>query len=153
MKFQKMEGSGEKRELFWAECGRQVTAKGHRGYFVNHGNVLDLDYGGGYIAVWVWQSSQNFLTFVVIAKSLFESSSFATSWTVSPPGSSVYATSHVRILEWVAIPFSRGSSWPKDWTCISCTACGFFITEPPRKLSNLGLHQKEWFLLYVSLPY
>ena len=51
MKFQKMEGSGEKKELFWAECGRQVTAKGHRGYFVNHGNVLDLDYGGGYIAV------------------------------------------------------------------------------------------------------
>ena len=51
MKFQKMEGSGEKRELFWAECGRQVTAKGHRGYSVNHGNVLYLDYGGGYIAV------------------------------------------------------------------------------------------------------
>ena len=25
-----------------------------------------------------------------------------------------------RILEWVAIPFSRGSSWPRDWTCIFC---------------------------------
>ena len=31
-----------------------------------------------------------------------------------------------RILEWVAIPFSRGSSWPRDWTCASCIAGGFF---------------------------
>ena len=28
--------------------------------------------------------------------------------------------------EWAAISFSRGSSWPRDWTCISCTAGGFF---------------------------
>ena len=25
-----------------------------------------------------------------------------------------------RILEWVAMLFSRGSSWPRDWTCVSC---------------------------------
>ena len=37
-----------------------------------------------------------------------------------PPGSSE-RISQARILEWLAIPFSRGSSWPKDWTCISCT--------------------------------
>ena len=30
------------------------------------------------------------------------------------------------VLEWVAIPFSRGSSWPKDQTWISCTAVRFF---------------------------
>ena len=29
--------------------------------------------------------------------------------------------SQVRILEWVAISFSRGSTWPRDRTCISCT--------------------------------
>ena len=32
----------------------------------------------------------------------------------SPPGSSVHVTSQARILEWVAIPFSRGSSPPRD---------------------------------------
>ena len=32
------------------------------------------------------------------------------------PGSSVHGIVQARILEWVAISFSRGSSWPKDWT-------------------------------------
>ena len=39
----------------------------------------------------------------------------------SPPGSSVHGISQARILEWVGISFSRGSSWPRDQTCISCT--------------------------------
>ena len=34
----------------------------------------------------------------------------------SPPGSSVHGILQARILEWVAIPFSRGSSRPRDWT-------------------------------------
>ena len=38
----------------------------------------------------------------------------------SLPGSSVHGISQVRILEWVAISFSRGSSWPRDWTLITC---------------------------------
>ena len=37
----------------------------------------------------------------------------------SLPGSSVYGTLQARILEWVAIPFSRGSSQPRDWTRVS----------------------------------
>ena len=37
----------------------------------------------------------------------------------NPPGFSVYGNSQTRILEWVAISFSRGSSWPRDWTCVS----------------------------------
>ena len=41
----------------------------------------------------------------------------------SPPGSSVHGISQARILEWVAIPFFRGSSWPKDWTHISYISC------------------------------
>ena len=28
-----------------------------------------------------------------------------------------------KVLEWVAIAFSRGSSWPRDWTCVSCVSC------------------------------
>ena len=37
-----------------------------------------------------------------------------------PPGSSVHGISQARILDWIAISFSRGSSQPRDWTCISC---------------------------------
>ena len=36
-----------------------------------------------------------------------------------PPGSSVHGISQARILEWVAISFSKGSSWPRVRTCIS----------------------------------
>ena len=37
----------------------------------------------------------------------------------SPPGSSVREILQSRILEWVAMPFSRGSSRPRDWSCVS----------------------------------
>ena len=37
----------------------------------------------------------------------------------SPPGSSVHGTPQARILEWVATSFSRGSSPPRDRTCVS----------------------------------
>ena len=38
-----------------------------------------------------------------------------------------------KILEWAAMPSSRGSSRPKNRTCLSCTADGVFTTERPRK--------------------
>ena len=44
----------------------------------------------------------------------------------SPLGSSVYGILQARILEWVAISFSRGSSQPMDQTWVSCIAGGFF---------------------------
>ena len=55
----------------------------------------------------------------------------------SPPGSSVHG-----ILEWVAIFYSRGSSWPRDWTSISCIAGRLFTTEPSRS---------KWKILGTSL--
>ena len=45
----------------------------------------------------------------------------------SPPGSSVHGILQARILEWVAIPLSRGSSWPRDRTQVSHIA-GRFLT-------------------------
>ena len=36
----------------------------------------------------------------------------------SPPGSSARAILQARILEWVAVPFPRGSSQPRDPTCM-----------------------------------
>ena len=44
-------------------------------------------------------------------------------------GSSVHGVFQARILEWVAIPFSRGSSQPRDQTRISHTAGSFFTEE------------------------
>ena len=56
----------------------------------------------------------------------------------SPPGSSFHGISQVRILEWVAISFSRGSSWPRDPTWVSYLAGGFFTIESP-----VMIHQKN----------
>ena len=50
------------------------------------------------------------------------------------PGSSVYGILQARILEWVAISYSRGSFQLRGQTlasCISCNADGFFTTAPP----------------------
>ena len=58
---------------------------------------------------------------------------FVTPWTVNPPGSSVHGILQARILEWVAIPFSRGSPQLRDWTQASCIAGRFFLSEPPGK--------------------
>ena len=44
----------------------------------------------------------------------------------SPPGSSVYGILQAKILEWVAMPFSRGYARPRDSTQVSCIAGGFF---------------------------
>ena len=51
----------------------------------------------------------------------------------SPPGSSVHGILQARILEWVVLPSSRGTSPPRDQTCVSqasCIAGGFFTAEP-----------------------
>ena len=41
----------------------------------------------------------------------------------SPPGSSVHGVFQARLLEWVAISSSRGSSRPRDQNCVSCISC------------------------------
>ena len=51
-------------------------------------------------------------------------SDMSDSW--RPPASSVYGILQARILERDAMPFSRGSSWPRDWTWVSCIVGRFF---------------------------
>ena len=54
----------------------------------------------------------------------------------SPPGCSVHGISQARILEWVAISSSGGSSQPRDQTHVSCASCivsRLFATKPPGK--------------------
>ena len=55
----------------------------------------------------------------------------------SPPGSSVHGILQARIVEWVAIPFSRGSSHPRGRTVASCITGRFFTTEPTGELDPL----------------
>ena len=57
----------------------------------------------------------------------------------SPPGSSVCGIFQARILEWVAIPFSKGSSQPRDWTCVSCIAGHSLPSEP-----GSNPHPQHW---------
>ena len=60
----------------------------------------------------------------------------------SPPGSSVHGISQARTQVW-AISFSRGFSWPRAQTHISCLAGRFFTTEPPGKGSD-GFLGSRW---------
>ena len=56
----------------------------------------------------------------------------------SPPGSSVHGILQAIILEWVAIPSSRGSSQPRDQTEISHIAGGFFTSWATREAGSCG---------------
>ena len=51
----------------------------------------------------------------------------------SLPGSSVHGIVQARTLEWVAISFSRGSSWHRDQTQVSCIAGKFFTVWATRE--------------------
>ena len=68
---------------------------------------------------------------------------FATPWTVAPPGSSVRGIFQARILEWVAISYSRGLSNPGIETAFLMSpalACGFFTTSATwETLSHVSL--------------
>ena len=71
----------------------------------------------------------------------------------SSPGSSVHGVLQARILEWVAMPSSRGSSWPKDWTRVSCIAGGFFTAEPPGKPSFWSTWKQQVEVIFLENVY
>ena len=52
------------------------------------------------------------------------------------PGSSVRGILQARLLEWVAIPFSMRSSWPRDQSQICCIAGKFFTIWATREVPN-----------------
>ena len=51
----------------------------------------------------------------------------------SPPGSSIRGIFQARVLEWVAMPSSRGSYKPRDQTQVSCIAGGSFTSQATRE--------------------
>ena len=64
----------------------------------------------------------------------------------SPPGSSIHGIFQARVLEWVAISFSRGSSWPRGWTQVSHIAGRCFTIWATREALS---GRKEWSNLAV----
>ena len=68
----------------------------------------------------------------------------------SPPGSPVHETFQARILEWVAISFSRGSSQPRDRTQVCCTAGRFFTYWATREAVVNGLLPCNYFLPVID---
>ena len=77
----------------------------------------------------------------------------------SPPGSSVQWILQARILKWVAKPFSRGSSWSRDWTWVSyllhwqVSSLPLALLGKPVYLQIWGAFQKVacWLLVWVWL--
>ena len=61
----------------------------------------------------------------------------------SLPSSSVHGIFQARILEWVAISFSRRSSWPRNWTQVSCVVGRHFMAWATREVSHrTNTHKK-----------
>ena len=65
----------------------------------------------------------------------------------SPPGFSVHGILQARILEWVAMPSSKGSSLPGDQTCVSCLQHWQAGSLP---LASLGKPLNHPWLIYIK---
>ena len=86
----------------------------------------------------------------------------------SPTGSSIHGISQTRILEWVAIPFSRGSSRPRNQTCMSFVSCivddllhlqadGLYHLSPREGQTWWDMQTQRWLswrkaFLYSQIP-
>ena len=65
----------------------------------------------------------------------------------SLPVSSVHEILQARILEWVAMPSSRGSYWPRDWTWVSSIEGRFFTIWATRRCLDPG----KWQVAHQAL--
>ena len=97
---------------------------------------------------WVWSQHKSKSSKVLVALSC---------WTLcnpvgcSPPGSSVHGILQARILERVAIPFSRGSSRHRDRTWVSCIEGFFFFTEWATRKAHIKI--KGWYYYFCDHPF
>ena len=104
---------------------------------------------GSYIGrqiLYLWATREAHILFILIYKCVYISVCWAVLClaaqscpTLCDPmdcslsGSSVHGILQARILERVAMPSSRGSSQPRNWTQVSCIAGGFFISWATRE--------------------
>ena len=78
---------------------------------------------------------------------------FCNSMDRSPANSSVHAIFLEWVLEWVAISFSGGSSWPRDQTCICCTTGRLFTTKPSGKLTSNEIQSQIKYMRTICGQY
>ena len=76
----------------------------------------------------------------------------------SLPGFSLLGIFQARILEWVAISFSKGFSWPRDGSRVSCIAGRFFTiwakksTIPPFKNKTCNYYTTQHLCSWATIP-
>ena len=72
--------------------------------------------------IFIYQTCIYMMYFIMLLL-LLNCSVMSISIDYSPPGSTVHGILQARILEWVAILLSRGSSWHRNQTLVSCISC------------------------------
>ena len=70
----------------------------------------------------------------------------------NPMGYTVHGIPQARILEWVAIPFSKGSSQPRDWTQVSHIAGSFFTSWATREAQCIWLAMFNVSITIITIP-
>ena len=120
---------------------KSCLAEPHLAKYLSSVSLLVVSYC--HLHLHLWFSASLHLKFTRGLKSFLMTKSESVSCSVvsdslqlmdcSPPGSSVHGVLQARILEWVAISFSRGSSQPRDQTLVSCTAGKFFTVWTTRE--------------------
>ena len=83
------------------------------------------------------------ISFFVLAKSPQSCLTLCDLMDCNLPGSFVHGILQTRVLEWVAIPFSRGSSQPRDRTWLSCIAGRFFTIWAMREVQKRKLQEEH----------
>ena len=110
----------------------------------------------GYNSLWWWKQSFEICIHHVrvCAKSLQLYLTLCDSIECSPTGSSVHGILQARILEWLAVPSSRGSSWPRDTipSLLGLLPCRWTVTtEPPGKLIHHNIHLFIYVYLFMFI--
>ena len=104
---------------------------------------MDYRMQSGWLQAW-WQCSLLRMARVLVTQLCL---SLCDPMDCSLPGSlCVHGILQARILEWIVISFSSGSSRPRDWTWVSCIAGSFFIIWAMKEaliLANRGGHYPE----------
>ena len=76
---------------------------------------------------------------------------FETSWTVACQAPLSMGILQERMLEWFAMPSSRGSSWPRNWTGVSCITDRFFTSWATREKRFYSFLNQRWSSLRHSI--
>ena len=118
-------------------------------YISSRYQFLHLEKGRYFFKVLFWELNKRICESVLVAQLLF-----ATLWTIAsqaPLSTGVSRHSPEWLLQWVAIPFSRGSSWPRDQTWVFCITGRFFTIWATREASeNMWKHFLNLKIFYLD---